>query len=90
MDRREKSGKNPSVKNLENLVNAMTKCDKDGIDMPTFLLADFSNVPHGNNGNVSTSQLLSMIVGIKAQLSSLEKKCFVPAMNVRRMYPLLL
>ena len=78
MDRRGKSGKNPSIMNLEDLVNAMTKCDNDGISMPTFLSADFSQIPHGNDGNVSTSQLLSMIVGIKAQLSNLEKKCFVP------------
>ena len=74
IDRRGKSGKNPSIMNLEDLVNAMTKCDNDGIAMPVFLSADYSKIPHGNDGNVTMSQLLSIIVGMKAQLSNLEKK----------------
>ena len=74
VDRRGKSGKNPSIMNLEDLVNAMTKCDNDGIAMPVFLSADYSKIPHGNDGNVTMSQLLSIIVGMKAQLSNLERK----------------
>ena len=75
IDRRGKSGKNPSTMNLEDLVNAMTKCDNDGVAMPLFLSSDYSKIPHGNDGNVTMSQLLSVIIGMKAQLSNLEKKC---------------
>ena len=65
-----------STMNLEDLVNAMTKCDNDGVAMPLFLSSDYSKIPHGNDGNVTMSQLLSIIVDMKAQLSNLEKKSF--------------
>ena len=53
----------------------MTKCDNDAIEMPTFLSSDYAKIPHGSDGNVSLSQVLSLIVSMKAQLSCLEKKC---------------
>ena len=53
----------------------MTKCDNDGVEMPTFLSSDYAKIPHGSDGNVSLSQVLSLIVSMKAQLSCLEKKC---------------
>ena len=53
MDRRGKNGKNPSTMNLEDLINAMNKCDNDGISLPVFVLADYSRIPQNNNGNVT-------------------------------------
>ena len=67
-------GPNPSKSNLEDLVNAMHKCDNDGIPSPKFCSADLSNVPQNNDGNVSLNQLLFIIAEMKTQLSNLEKK----------------
>ena len=67
-------GPNPAKSNLEDLINAMNKCDNDGIHVPKFLSSDLSNVPQNNDGNVSLNQLLYMIVGMKQQLSNLENK----------------
>ena len=38
-------GPSPAKSNLEDIVNAMTKCDNDGIALPKFVSSDFSNVP---------------------------------------------
>ena len=79
-------GPNPSKSNLEDLINAMNKCDNDGIASPKFLSADLANVPQNSDGNVSLNQLLFIIAEMKTQLSNLEKKsiqkcqcCLTPA-----------
>ena len=66
-------GDNPAKSNLEDLVNVMNKCDNDGIAMPKLLSSNFSNIPHTADGNVSLSQILFMIIGIKSQIANLEK-----------------
>ena len=67
-------GPNPAKTNLEDLINAMYKCDNDGIRMPKFLSSDLTNVPQNNDGNASLNQLLFMIIEMKKQFSNLEKK----------------
>ena len=74
VNRRGKSGENPAKCNLEDLVNAMNKCDNDGIELPTFTSSDYTKVPHNDAGNVSMNQLLNLIHGMRQQLSSLEKR----------------
>ena len=77
VNRRGKSGENPTKFNLEDLVNAMNKCDNDGISLPSFYSCDYANVPHCNDGNVSMNQLLHLIYGMKQQIVGLEKKVSV-------------
>ena len=67
-------GLNPAKSNLDDLVNAMNKCDNDSISMPTFLSSDFAKILHTDDRSVSLNQILFILVGIKTQLASLEKK----------------
>ena len=73
-------GDNPAKSNLVDIVEGMNKCDNEGIALPTFLSSNYSNIPHTHDGKVSLSQILHMIVGMKSQLNSLEKRCaFTPS-----------
>ena len=74
VNRRGKAGENAAKMNLEDLVNAMNKCDNDEITLPTFYSANYANVPHSDDGNVTLNQLLNVINGMKTQLANLEKK----------------
>ena len=67
-------GENASKMNIEDLVHAMNKCDNDGISLPPFYSANYTNVPHNDDGNVSLNQLLSLINGMRIQLAGFEKK----------------
>ena len=62
IDRRGKAGENPQKMNLEDLISAMNKCDNDGIELPTFVSTDLSNIPSSDDGNVSLNQIMFMIV----------------------------
>ena len=68
-------GENPAKSNLEDLINAMNKCDNDGVVLPLFLSSDPTKIPPNNDGNVSLNQILYLIEGLKTQVSNLEKKC---------------
>ena len=74
VNRRGKAGENAAKMNIEDLVNAMNKCDNDEISLPTFYSANYANVPHSDDGNVTLNQLLNVINGMKTQLANLEKK----------------
>ena len=74
VNRRGKAGENPSKMNLEDIVNAMIKCDNDGVTLPAFVSANFAKIPQNNEGSVSLNQVLYMIVEMKTQIANLEGK----------------
>ena len=74
VNRRGKNGENPQKMNLEDLLSAMNKCDSDGIDLPKFVSSDLSKIPSSDDGNISLTQIMFMLVEMKNQISSLEKK----------------
>ena len=67
-------GENPAKSNLEDLVNAMNKCDNDGVALPTFCSSDFTKIPQNNDGAIALNQIMFMMVEMKAQITRLEKK----------------
>ena len=67
-------GENSVKMNLEDLVNALNKCDNDGIELPTFLSSDYSKIPQNNSGNVNLNQILYMMVDMKKQITKLEQR----------------
>ena len=67
-------GENPSRANLDDLVNTMNKCDNDGISFPTFVSSDYSRIPQNDDGSVSLSQILFMMVEMKRQMNKLESR----------------
>ena len=68
-------GENPAKSNLEDLVNAMNKCDNDGVALPTFCSSDFTKIPQNNDGAIALNQIMFMMVEMKSQIAQLEKKC---------------
>ena len=60
---------------MEDLVNAMNKCDNDGISFPTFVSSDLSKIPQNNDGSIALNQLMYLIIEMKTQITNLEKKC---------------
>ena len=76
IDRRGKGGETPQKMNLKDLIAAMNKCDNDGIDLPMFVSSDPTKIPASNDGNVSLNQLMLMMIEMKKQIASLEKRSF--------------
>ena len=72
-------GDNAAKANMEDLVNAINKCDNDGISFPTFVSSDFSKIPQNNDGSIGLNQLMYMIIEMKTQITNLEKKCATSA-----------
>ena len=74
VNRRGKNGENAQKMNLEDLLSAMNKCDNDAIDMPKFVTSDLSKIPSCDDGNVSLTQIMVMLVEMRNKITALEKK----------------
>ena len=67
-------GENPSKAHLEDMINAMTKCDNCNISLPTFLSSNLVKVPQGNDGSVTLNQIMFMLATMRKEIDNLNQK----------------
>ena len=67
-------GDNPSKAHLEDMINAMNKCDNSKISLPTFLSSNPLKVPQNNDGSVTLNQIMFMLATMRKEIDNLNQK----------------